>query len=558
MASFMNRPKSGETEDDLLKQQADFNARQNKPSVTIHKVQRKSAELTGKEPDNPVQETSQNVQEQNQKPVKVLDPEKVQKGARFALNLEDIQEELDTVRMFAVQEKNTDYLTSVKSSDLPDSSRKLEFSRSDGFPEVLDLSPYFDKNLPETERRKATKRKSFFAAEFDRLRGKIEESLVCDREDDGSEMASTSTSWPDDFRVENDKYLSNLSKEKIEEMQLEIKERLDPKTIQFLLEKRKRIEQSGQSTEPVKISKFKRQKLETQNLEKQVEATKNESQKLVQFKEDEIPKEEPSSNEVVAEMIKQLEVLDEFGDRTDLEKYNRLATDAYQMDIASKVLRGIVPRQLQNAVKLFDSCKFPLNGKPSSDPIIEMARSKIDEIKLLYLEDIQMENGSIVQTFAKGFNPLVDGAWTLVPIRKVVDAIDARQGQVTSDDVEIVRLALLFTYLLFDERKTAFYAFADPPEIYVRLAEVFVIGSEILEDDVIIHCAHKLTILYLQKAAIEGRLALRMTTKIAGLDAFMPFYEDLLKKYEEYSFGNVLFAKILLIGAYLNSATSDG
>lgn len=39
-----------------------------------------------------------------------------------------------------------------------------------------------------------------------------------------------------------------------------------------------------------------------------------------------------------------------------------------------------------------------------------------------------MENGSIVQTFAKGFNPLVDGAWTLVPIRKVVDAIDARQG----------------------------------------------------------------------------------------------------------------------------------
>ncbi|PAV63420.1 hypothetical protein WR25_08385 [Diploscapter pachys] len=371
-------------------------------------------------------------------------------------------------------------------------------------------------------------------------------------------MASTSTSRPDDFRTENDKYLSNLSKEKIEEMQLEIKERLDPKTIQFLLEKRKRTEQSGQSTEPVKISKFKRQKLETQNLEKQVEATKNEPQKLVQFKDDEIPKEEPPSNEVVAEMIKQLEVLDEFGDRTDLEKYNRLATDAYQMDIASKVLRGIVPRQLQNAVKLFDSCKLPLNGKPSSDPIIEMARSKIDEIKLLYLEDIQMENGSIVQTFAKGFNPLVDGAWTLVPIRKVIDAIDARQGQVTSDDVEIVRLALLFTYLLFDERKTAFYAFADPPEIYVRLAEVFVIGSEILEDDVIIHCVHKLTILYLQKAAIEGRLALRMTTKIAGLDAFMPFYEDLLKKYEEYSFGNVLFAKILLIGAYLNSATSDG
>lgn len=30
MASFMNRPKSGETEDDLLKQQADFNARQKK------------------------------------------------------------------------------------------------------------------------------------------------------------------------------------------------------------------------------------------------------------------------------------------------------------------------------------------------------------------------------------------------------------------------------------------------------------------------------------------------------------------------------------------------
>lgn len=50
---------------------------------------------------------------------------------------------------------------------------------------------------------------------------------------------------------------------------------------------------------------------------------------------------------------------------------------------------------------------------------------------------------------------------------------------------------------------------------------------------------------------------MRIDSRLAGLDAFMPFYEDLLVHFEQYSLGDVSFAKTLLIGSYLSSAVGD-
>ncbi|PIO74203.1 hypothetical protein TELCIR_03786 [Teladorsagia circumcincta] len=90
-------------------------------------------------------------------------------------------------------------------------------------------------------------------------------------------------------------------------------------------------------------------------------------------------------------------------------------------------------------------------------------------------------------------------------------------------------------------------------------------GPEILADDVIASCYSRILSDYVQKryvivflqTAIEGRLCLRMDSRVAGLDAFMPLYEDLLVHYEQYSLGDVNFARTLLIGSYLNSALGD-
>lgn len=46
----------------------------------------------------------------------------------------------------------------------------------------------------------------------------------------------------------------------------------------------------------------------------------------------------------------------------------------------------------------------------------------------------------------------------------------------SADDVDIVRLSLLWTLLLFTERASLFYTMVDVKDFYVRLAEIFIIG----------------------------------------------------------------------------------
>ncbi|KIH55017.1 RPAP1-like protein [Ancylostoma duodenale] len=461
-----------------------------------------------------------------------------------------MQAEWEAKKARQSKERNADWLESDRSDELARQGfEKLQYSADDGFPEVLDLSAYYKK---DAEVKRTSEGKSFFAAEFDRLHGRIEvlvircfvlpEEATLPLEDEEQCMDTGNN-----FTLENDKYLASLDQEKINELRQEIAEKINPATIAFLKNRHNKKGKAKEEAKPT-VSKFK--------ASRKVDPTPPSTEEAKEV----TPAPPPPPPPIVQDMLDQLEVLDEFSDRADEEKYNRLATDAVQLDFATKCLRSVAPRQQKNAVKLFDNCKNAPSG--SKDPILEIARSRIDDIKELYLEEIKSGNETFFQ-FAAGVNPLVDGSWTLVPVRRVLDAVHKREGEVCEDDVDIVRLALLWTLLLHDERLTAFMAFADANDIYVRLAEVLLVvvfiktGRDVLADDIIAACYSRLLTGYVLKAAADGRLCLRMDSRVAGLDAFMPFYEDLLVHFEEYSLGDVSFARTLLIGAYLNSAIGD-
>nr|CDJ81687.1 RNA polymerase II-associated protein 1 domain containing protein [Haemonchus contortus] len=517
---FVKRPTADETEDDILAMQAEWEAkkaRADKASVQIHKM--KKGPVAPKSMPKKLVARSTN-------------PRAFEEGGRFVIDLEKITEEWSNRVLFDVEERNSDWLESDHSDELARQQfEKLPYSADDGFPEVLDLGAYYRKDA--MEKRMAGK-KSFFAAEFDRLHGKIDQLISGPDEPMPSE--------DDNYELENDKYLASLDEEKINELKMEIAEKIDKNTIAFLKDRYKKVPKTEGSK--AKVSRFKASRA-TSDSQK---PTKPEETKSSE------PQPAPPPPPVVQDMLDQLEVLDEFANRSDQEKYNRLATDAFQLDFTTKCLRKVAPRQQKNAVKLFDSCKIATTSK--SDPLLELARSRIDDIKELYLEEVRSGEQTFFQ-FAHGVNPLVDGSWTLVPVRRVLDAVHKREGEVCPDDVDIIRLSLLWTLLLHDERLTAFLAFAEPNDVYVRLAEVLLIGPEVLADDVIASCYSRILNGYVQKVAVEGRLCLRMDSRVAGLDAFMPFYEDLVVHYEQYSLGDVNFAKTLLIGSYLNSAVGD-
>lgn len=515
---FVKRPSAAETEDDILAMQAEWEARQSqsKKAVEIHRVKKSSDKKKVQQRPGIPRTTARSFEQ----------------CGRFVIDLENITEEWSSNRvLFDVEERNSDWLGSDHTDDLARQSfDKLQYSADDGFPEVLDLSAYYKKDVAE---KRDADEKSFFAAEFDRLSGRLDELPFASEEPVIVEEAN--------FELENDRYLAGLGEEEISNLKNEIVEKIDKKAIEFLKNRYKKKTTKVDTTQP-KVSKFKASRTGT-------------SQAPLPTVESEpargpIPPQPP----VLQDMLDQLEVLDEYASRSDQEKYNRLATDAFQLDFTTKCLRSVAPRQQKNALKLFDNCK--LAPSSSSDSLLELARSRIDDIKELYLEEVKSGDQTFFQ-FANGVNPLVEGSWTLVPVRRVLDAVQKREGELLEDDIEIVRLALLWTLLLYEERPTAFLAFAEPNEVYVRLAEVLIIGPEMLADDVIASCYSRILVGYIQKAALAGRLCMRIDSRLAGLDAFMPFYEDLLVHFEQYSLGDVSFAKTLLIGSYLSSAVGD-
>ncbi|VDN52552.1 unnamed protein product, partial [Dracunculus medinensis] len=166
------------------------------------------------------------------------------------------------------------------------------------------------------------------------------------------------------------------------------------------------------------------------------------------------------------------------------------------------------------------------------------------------------DSGNVFYKFPEEINPITHSSWTLFPIRKVLD-VHQTDG-IAAEDVIIVRLSLLWTLLLFKERPSVFYMFTGINEFYIRLAEIFLLGPQVFQDDCICACINRLLREFLIPYASNGLLAFGLTDSIAGLDAFIPFYEELLQRFEEFSMGNDLFTLIILIGAYLNSNILSG
>ncbi|ETN86075.1 RPAP1-like protein [Necator americanus] len=120
----------------------------------------------------------------------------------------------------------------------------------------------------------------------------------------------------ENYATENDKYLASLNQEEIDQLKKEIAEKINPATITFL-KNRHNTKASANEKNKSTVSKFKASR-KTGPPPDNPSGKKFESPKPHQ-----VP---PSPPPVVQEMLDQLEVLDEFPDRSEQEKYNRLAT----------------------------------------------------------------------------------------------------------------------------------------------------------------------------------------------------------------------------------------
>ncbi|CAJ0569570.1 unnamed protein product, partial [Mesorhabditis spiculigera] len=486
-----NRPKAGETEEDLLRLQAEFAQSQKKCSVQVNRVQRGAEKKSSRTADPPAA---------SQPPpppyAQRLGAERnFTEGGRFTLNLDTVAEEhFQRQVLFGVEERHADILTGTDPYLRFSTEMAAGYSKDDGFPEVLNLAPYYTKSGP---RRQPIAGQSFFASEFDRIHGKIQESIYIPDEVASEEQPSTS----EPFDAENQSRLAAMSQEEIKASLKEIEEKLDPKLIEFLRSRSKAKSASQREAKEDAKPKKSRFKQQRENCVPEAET-----------------KSEPPIASKLSDMVKQLEVLEEW--RED-ENYHRLAADAVQLDLLSKCAQKVLPRQAQQATRLFDTLKPAPGSEKVDDPLLHMAQNELENIKELYLEEVRDGDKSVLQ-FANGLNPVVDGAWMLRPIRAVLDAMQAGERTATPEDVEIVRLALLWTLLLFSERPTLFHTMVDPNDLYVRLSETFLIGPEVFTDSVIDEILARLFTGFLLPLAEKGRLMLRLEKPVAGLDAFMP------------------------------------
>ncbi|CAG9538064.1 unnamed protein product [Cercopithifilaria johnstoni] len=462
---------------------------------------------------------------------------------RFSLDLDSVAEEEASVMQLTVQERNIEFLHDTQLNDYTNLSKCENYAEEEGFPDVLDLSKYYN-SLDESVKNIPANGKSFFAIEFDRIHGRIN-----DYERNGASTSTVAKSVNDineEIELENLQRIEKMSKQEIEKAKQEIVERFDPKLLDFLRNKGKK-EQQRRTKQIERIPG-------PQQIEKSTDTTNDVTSGTC-----------ANTNPEVTDRIKHLEIFGlEKNDPTfhkdlasELDVYVRLAADAAQMDMATKCMRTILPRQQQNIIRLFDNLRIPPKDYAGDDHLLEMARTNLNAIKGLYLEQRNDKDGNLSVHFAEDIDPFSKGAWMLSPIRKVLDVIQ-KDGKSTAHDLVIVRLSLFWTLLIMVERPTFYYAFATPGEIFVRLAEIFIMGPEIFKDECVSQCLSRFLHDYLEPKARDGLLCLALKEPVAGLDAFGPFYEDLLHHFEEFSIGDENFTLFILLGAYTNQRLLDG
>ncbi|KAF7638467.1 hypothetical protein Mgra_00002145 [Meloidogyne graminicola] len=278
-------------------------------------------------------------------------------------------------------------------------------------------------------------------------------------------------------------------------------------------------------------------------------------------------KEEEKKEKIINDTIKNLEII---GLTEKIKKRNlndsgsgdHLAMNPVQMDLAIKCMQNIVPRKEQQILKIFEN--FSNKKVFSSDfnenkeqKYIRIAYERLDEIRSLYLEQIQdINTGNKTWIFAKGIIDIfANEAWILIPIRKVLDALNKRNSiSATLDDLEIISLCLIWTVALLLEKPTIFKALTAVNAFFCRFSEIFLIGPEVFSNEIINELIEIIINKFIIEAGRKKMIKLRMDDAIAGFDSFMPFFIDLLQRFEEFSNGDFNFASILLLFVYLNNA----
>lgn len=312
-------------------------------------------------------------------------------------------------------------------------------------------------------------------------------------------------------------------------------------------------------------SQKEKEKIFTKRGQKSLFSQQFDSSKLKENKKEE----KEDEDNLLHETIKNLEIIGLVEKNKKEAKFSdggsgvHLAMDPVQQDLAFKSMRNILPRKEQQILKIFDQFS---NTRITTDPqinenreqqIVRMCRERLEEIRSLYLEQIEdTTTGRRTWIFAKGIVDIfVNEAWILIPIRKVLDAVNQRSSTTpTSDDIEIIYLCLLWTVALFLEKPSLFKALTSVNAFCVRLAEVFLIGPEIFCNESINELIGIITNKFLIESANKKMLKFQLEDTIAGLDAFMPFFADLLKCFEEFSNGNENFCLIILLIIYLNNS----
>uniref|UniRef100_A0A9J2P4Y4 RNA polymerase II-associated protein 1 N-terminal domain-containing protein n=1 Tax=Ascaris lumbricoides TaxID=6252 RepID=A0A9J2P4Y4_ASCLU len=578
MEHSLKRPTPEDTDEDLLRMQLEL-----VDALVLTSSRLQMSTKTNPMPSQSAVRAHSKVAEETKRNAEKTKFLAKKRGGRFTLDLDVLKEESTAQVLFSVQEKNAEYLEGTHRKPFCFSGLGDEYSKDDGFPDVLDLSRYFIPDESGELYANPKDGRSLFAIEFDRLSGKVEVSIFLAAVDDYCSGPSTADKQPPEeseaetISKENMKRIQAMSKEELLSAQREIVERFDPKIIEFLKTRSKKKTDTITTASSHKESRFRQIR----------DMGKERAEELMREEEGARSKEM-----IVEDKVKELEVFPTkvaaaAGKSCACEDrdaaYTRLAIEAVQLDFASKCLRRIIPRQQQNIVRLFDSFRTPIEGYEGNDELLEMARSNLPSIKGLYLEEMNSESGATYR-FMDGLNPVTDGAWTLLPIRKVLDTCQ-KDFQVAVEDVVVVRLCLLWSLLMLTERGSLFHMCNKVEDVYVRLAEIFLIGPEVFKDDVVKACADRVFRSYvIPKAkhgpevfkddvvkacadrvfrsyvipkAKHGELNLIATEPVAKLDAFMPFYEDLMRHFEEFAVGDELFSLVLLIGAYMNSTLMD-
>ncbi|KAM3727666.1 RNA polymerase II-associated protein [Dirofilaria immitis] len=466
-------------------------------------------------------------------------------AGRFFLDLDSLANEAANIMELTVQERNVEFLYNIDQLDYDSNLITCgDYAKEEGFPDVLDLSRYYN-DVNNSAKNFSSNEKSFFAMEFDRIHGRIND---CDRTE-----ASTSNDAKleksdinEEIELENLQRIEKMSRQEIEKAKQEIIERFDPNLLDFLRNRAK-----------------KKKKWDA----KQIEQIPQQTEKSANTASDVASNMCANTNQEVTNKIKELEIFDLEKNNSAFHKdsktnklddsYMRLAADVAQMDLATKCLRTILPRQQQNIIRLFDNLRIPPKDYAGDDDLLENARANLKAIKGLYLEQREDKDGNLSVHFAEGIDPFGKTTWMLSPIRKVLDVMQ-KDGKSTVQDLVVVRLSLFWTLLVMVERPTLYHAFATPSEIFVRLAEIFIMGPEIFKDEYISQCLGRFLHDYLEPKARDGFLRLALKEPVAELDAFGPFYEDLLQHFEEFSMGDENFTLFILLGAYANRRPLDG